>query len=118
MKSSELNISRIERRRVGALISAVAGCKWSLSILHLISTGVVRPGAIERSLNGLSAKVLTDCARKLTRYGLLEKHSYAEVPPRVEYEFTPLGLRFFHALEDLNKVEAQLMLTSKRLKEI
>ncbi|QCD59146.1 winged helix-turn-helix transcriptional regulator [Streptomyces hawaiiensis] len=41
--------------------------------------------------NGISAKVLTETLRDLERHGLVARHVYAEVPPRVEYELAPRG---------------------------
>jgi len=69
----------------------VIGCKWSVSVISAVAEGVVRPGALERHIAGISTKVLTERLRKLTAYGLLEKHSYAELPPRTEYTLTPKG---------------------------
>jgi DNA-binding HxlR family transcriptional regulator len=43
---------------------------------------VTRPGAMERSVDGLSAKVLADCLRSLLKFGVLSKQSFPEVPPR------------------------------------
>lgn len=69
----------------------VVGCKWSVSVLLAIAAGVSRPGALERHIQGISTKVLSERLRKLTSYGLLDKHMYAEVPPRTEYSLTPNG---------------------------
>ena len=50
------------------------------------------PGAMEHSIDGLSAKVFNERLRKLTRYGLLDKRSFAEMPPRVEHRIWRSGL--------------------------
>ncbi|MEU4602231.1 helix-turn-helix domain-containing protein [Kribbella sp. NPDC023972] len=47
-------------------------------------------------MEGISGKVLTETLRDLERDGLVERHVYAEMPPRVEYELTALG-RTLHA---------------------
>lgn len=78
------------------------GCKWTLHVLGQVRRGVRRPGALERSKRGLSAKVLNERLVKLTGYGVLEKRSFAEIPPRVEYWLTPFGERF---VELLDKIE-------------
>lgn len=95
---------------VRPIVETVFGCKWSLTILHVIQMGIHRPGAICRSIDGLSPKVMNFCLGKLTSFSILEKHSFAEVPPRVEYALTPFGLRFmamFDYLEGLAQDLAQ-----------
>lgn len=59
--------------------------------MEAIARGINRPGRLERELNGLTAKVLNDRIHKLERYGVLVRHTYPEIPPRVEYEFTEQG---------------------------
>ncbi len=87
------------------MVETVVGCKWSLTVLDLVENGVRRPGRMERSVDGLSAKVLNDCLRRLVEFRVLEKRSYAEIPPRVEYRFTEFGLRFRETLEALDRLE-------------
>ena len=60
----------------------VIGCKWSVSVLLAVGEGIARPGALERHIEGMSTKVLSERLRKLTEYGLLNKQSFPEVPPR------------------------------------
>ncbi|TAJ51789.1 MAG: transcriptional regulator [Nevskiaceae bacterium] len=69
----------------------VIGCKWSVSVLIAADEGVNRPGAMVRHIPALSTKVLNERLRKLVRYGLLEKRSYPELPPRTEYHLTTFG---------------------------
>lgn len=69
----------------------VIGCKWSVSVLLAVKENVVRPGAMENHIPGISAKVLSERLRKLMLYGLLIQHRYAESPPRTEYELTSFG---------------------------
>lgn len=71
----------------------VIGCKWSVSVLQAVGAGISRPGALERHVQGISTKVLSERLRKLVSYGLLDKHVYAEVPPRTEYSLTENGQR-------------------------
>jgi DNA-binding HxlR family transcriptional regulator len=53
-------------------------------------------------VDGISAKVLTGTLRDLERDGLVSRHVFAEVPPRVEYELTPLGHTLRTPLAALN----------------
>ena len=90
------------------MVEDIVGCKWSLCVLDLVNRGIVRPGAMQKSIRGLSTKVLNERLRKLTRFGILSRQVYAEVPPRVEYELTPFGRRFTRLLEDIDALEQSL----------
>lgn len=72
-------------------ILEVIGGKWALLILCQLQTGSLRTGALSRSIEGISQKMLTQTLRELERSGVLERISYPEVPPRVEYQLTALG---------------------------
>jgi DNA-binding HxlR family transcriptional regulator len=95
-------------RRVGRMVETVVGCKWSLTVVDLIQRDIRRPGAMERTVEGLTAKVLNDCLRVLVSFGVLEKRSFPEVPPRVEYHFTPFGRQFVDTFRILDELEASL----------
>lgn len=83
----------------------VIGCKWSVSVLLAVGQGVCRPGALERHIEGISTKVLSERLRKLSAYGLLEKQVYAEVPPRTEYKLTPLGIRLAEIVNQIQQLD-------------
>lgn len=97
-----------EPPRVARMVEDIVGCKWSLCVLDLVNRGIVRPGAMQKSIRGLSTKVLNERLRKLTHFGILSRQIYAEVPPRVEYELTPFGRRFTRLLEDVDALEQSL----------
>jgi DNA-binding HxlR family transcriptional regulator len=82
------------------------GCKWSLHVLSQVRAGVRRPGALERSAAGLTAKVLAERLVKLQAFGLLEKRAFAEVPPRVEYHLTGFGERVTAILDQIAALAA------------
>ncbi|MFF6988831.1 winged helix-turn-helix transcriptional regulator [Streptomyces sp. NPDC010273] len=65
--------------------------KWTAVVLYGLSQGPVRHGELVDLIGGISRKVLTQTLRRLQAHGLIQRHAYAEVPPRVEYELTPLG---------------------------
>jgi DNA-binding HxlR family transcriptional regulator len=95
------------RNPITALLEDVLGCKWSWRILREVRGGTTRPGQLERAIEGISAKVLNERLRKLQRHGVLKKIEHAEIPPRVEYRFTPLGRKFFSVLEQIESVERE-----------
>lgn len=87
------------------IVEDVIGCKWSIQILQLIKNGVKRPGAMVRSVDGLTTKVLNERLSKMVRYKILEKICYPEIPPRVEYKFTKFGKGFLNLLDEINKLQ-------------
>jgi DNA-binding HxlR family transcriptional regulator len=73
------------------------GDKWSLLVIYMLEqrpTQRARFSELKRSIPGISQRMLTATLRNLERDGLLTRDVYAEVPPRVEYELTPLGRQF------------------------
>ena len=73
------------------MVETIYGCKWSLTVYRLLSSGVNRPGEMVRSVEGLTTKVLNECLRKNLDFGIIDRVAYPEVPPRVDYKLTPLG---------------------------
>ena len=80
------------------------GDKWSLLVIAMLEQ---RPAArarfseLKRSIPGISQRMLTATLRSLERDGLLTREVFPEVPPRVEYELTPLGRRFMQPVRGL-----------------
>lgn len=68
------------------------GNKWKVLILRDLSNGTKRFGELKKSVTGISQKVLTANLRQMEESGLLNRKVYAEVPPKVEYSLTELGL--------------------------
>jgi len=100
------------------MVEDVIGCKWSLSVLTLVRQGVNRPGAMERSVEGLTTKVLNERLRKLVGYGVLRRKVFAEVPPHVEYNLTDFGRKFVEVLDTIESLERELCETNSPLPEI
>ena len=92
---------------ISRMVEDVVGCKWTLTIMQLIRQGTCRPGVLERSVEGLTTKVLNERLRKLVDYGILERRAYAEIPPRVEYELTPFGHKFASILDAIEELESE-----------
>ena len=90
------------------MVEDIVGCKWSLAVLGAVRGGVCRPGALEKSIDGLSKKVLNERLSKLVRFGILERHAFPEIPPRVEYRLTPFGERFFGVLDGVAALQREI----------
>ncbi|SIS68815.1 transcriptional regulator, HxlR family [Neptunomonas antarctica] len=90
------------------MVETIFGCKWSLTVFTLLTGGVNRPGEMVRSVDGLSTKVLNECLRKNMDFGILAKNSFAEIPPRVEYEFTPFGRKFLKVVGDIEQLQQDI----------
>jgi DNA-binding HxlR family transcriptional regulator len=90
------------------MVESIIGCKWSLTVLGLVRKGVRRPGEMEHAIEGLSGKVLNERLAKLVRFGILEKQTFAEVPPRVEYRLTPFGGRFIRVIDEVEALQRTL----------
>ena len=79
------------------VLDRVSG-KWSVQIIVAAARGPVRFTELERSIEGISRRMLTLTLRNLERDGLLRRTVYPTVPPRVEYEVTPMARELHEAL--------------------
>ena len=66
--------------------------KWKVLILRDLMPGTKRFGELKKSIGHVTQKVLTAQLRQMEESGLLTRKVYAEVPPKVEYSLTELGL--------------------------
>lgn len=80
---------------------AVMGGKWKPLILYHLQHGPQRFGDLKRLVGGVSEKVLIQQLRDLQAAGVLIRHDYKEVPPRVDYTVTPFGMTLVQALMPL-----------------
>ncbi|MEM8719024.1 MAG: helix-turn-helix domain-containing protein [Cyanobacteria bacterium P01_G01_bin.39] len=69
----------------------IIGNKWSVIIIYCLAYQTRRYGQLERKIEGISQKVLTQTLRKLEKNGLVRREVYPAVPLQVEYSLTPLG---------------------------
>ena len=75
------------------------GNTWNAVVVWALRHGPRRPGLLRDEIGGISAKVLTETLRRLEFNGLVARHTYAEAPPRVEYELTDLGRTLLPSIE-------------------
>ncbi|HEV2693520.1 MAG TPA: helix-turn-helix domain-containing protein [Verrucomicrobiae bacterium] len=104
---------KLGSRRVDTLLEDVLGCRWTISVLRAVGGGVNRPGAIERHIEGISAKVLSDRLKQFNRAGVFERVQFPEIPPRVEYHLTDFGKKFLKLLKEVERLQAELDGTAK-----
>jgi len=74
------------------------GDKWTVLVIGTLGSGPLRYSDLQASIPGISQRMLTVTLKALERDGLLNRTAYAEVPPRVEYDLTPLGRSLLEAV--------------------
>lgn len=75
--------------------------KWSLLVIALLDRRRLRFTELRREIDGISQRMLTVTLRQLERDGLVKRTVHPVVPPRVEYELTPLGGTLHHTIQAL-----------------
>ncbi|MBA4022798.1 MAG: transcriptional regulator [Gordonia sp.] len=70
---------------------AVLGGAWKMTIVKHLLEGPLRYGELRRRVGNVTPRVLTRQLRELEQDGIVVRHAYAEVPPRVEYSLTATG---------------------------
>lgn len=84
-----------------ALTVQLIGSKWKLLILRNLLKRPWRFNELQRDLEGVSQKVLTDSLRSMESDGLVIRTEFHEVPPWVEYSLSPLGESLRPVLESM-----------------
>ncbi|MFD9896088.1 winged helix-turn-helix transcriptional regulator [Amycolatopsis sp. NPDC059027] len=79
------------------------GDQWTVLIVGALVDGPLRFTEIGKRVDGISQKVLTQTLRSLVRDGILTRTAYPVIPPRVEYELTPLGRNLSEPLDMLDR---------------
>ena len=77
------------------------GDKWSLLVVELLGEGTRRFTELRREVDGISQRMLTLTLRRLERDGLVRRTVHPVVPPRVDYDLTPLGETLLDAVAPL-----------------
>ena len=68
------------------------GGRWKVLLLYHLFQGVKRFSQLQRAVPDITQKMLTQQLREMERDGLVHREVYPEVPPKVEYSMTPLGM--------------------------
>ncbi|MFT4020185.1 MAG: helix-turn-helix domain-containing protein [Acinetobacter sp.] len=76
--------------------------KWTSMVIHALyhlPDGKCRTGELQRRIQGISKKMLVQSLREVEQRGLVKRHVYNVVPPKVEYQLTPLGWKIAEPIE-------------------
>jgi DNA-binding HxlR family transcriptional regulator len=98
---------------VGCCAEIISG-KWTLLLIRDLAEGSQRFCELERSLDGISPRTLSLRLRALEENGIVERRTYPEVPPRVEYALTEKGRALVPLIEDMRAYGRQWLLTTER----
>ena len=85
---------------VATAVSLIGG-KWKLLIIRNLKERPWRFNELQRDIEGISQKVLTDSLRQMIDDGLVYRHDYQEIPPKVEYGLTELGKEMLPIIDAL-----------------
>ena len=85
---------------VATAVSLIGG-KWKLLIIRNLKERPWRFNELQRDIEGISQKVLTDSLRQMIDDGLVYRHDYQEMPPKVEYGLTELGKEMLPIIDAL-----------------
>lgn len=77
------------------------GDKWSASVIYMLGGGTRRFTELLRGIDGISQRMLTVTLRGLERDGLVSRTVHAVVPPRVDYDLTPMGRTLLSTISEL-----------------
>jgi DNA-binding HxlR family transcriptional regulator len=89
--------------------------KWTILIIRDLAVGVKRFNQLERSLHGISPKTLSERLRSLEEEGIIQRRTFAEVPPRVEYSLTEKGRDLVSVIESMRSYGKQWLCKSAHL---
>jgi len=78
------------------------GDKWALLVLHALANNSRRNGELMNEIEGISQKMLTQTIRRLEINGLVARHDFKTIPPKVEYSLTEFGSSFKDVLNTLD----------------
>ena len=86
-----------------ACTADIIGAKWTAVLVHDLSEGARRFSELERACPGISPRTLSERLRVLEEEDIVVRRSYAESPPRVEYELTEKGSALLPIITEMRK---------------
>ena len=98
---------------VGCCAELVSG-KWTLLVIRDLADSSRRFCELERSLQGISPRTLSLRLRALEECGIVDRHTYPEVPPRVEYALTEKGRALVPLIEEMRSYGRRWLVETQR----
>ena len=86
-----------------AATAEIIGAKWTALLVHDLSEGARRFSQLEHSCAGISPRTLSERLRALEHEEIVVRRSYAESPPRVEYELTGKGAALLPIIDEMRR---------------
>ncbi len=86
-----------------ARTAEIIGNKWTPLIVRDLAQGTCRFSELQRSLNGISPKTLSERLKRLEESAVVDRRCFAEVPPRVEYSLTAKGHALLPVIESMRE---------------
>ena len=86
-----------------AACAEILGAKWTAVLVHDLSEGSRRFTQLEHSCKGISPRTLSERLRALEQEEIVVRRSYAESPPRVEYELTEKGEALLPIIDEMRR---------------
>lgn len=99
---SEYNEDNITECPFAPIQKIISG-KWNMVIIFFLSQGTMRFGELQRKLPDLTQATLTKQLRSLEEYGLIHREIYKQIPPKVEYSLTEIGVKFLPVLSSIEE---------------
>ena len=109
-------MAKLYHMAIDATLEVIKG-KWKVVILCHLGNGTLRTGELRRLMPEISQKMLTAQLRELQEAGIVERRSYNEVPPRVEYSLTKRGEGLRNILLEMSEWGAKLVEERKQAGE-
>ncbi|HEY9300823.1 MAG TPA: helix-turn-helix domain-containing protein [Phormidium sp.] len=88
-------------------LKAISG-RWKLLIIRELWSEVRRFGELQRALDGITQKMLTQQLREMEQDGIIHREVYLQIPPKVEYSLTPLGESLKPIIEAMHELGTKL----------
>ena len=97
------NKQALENDCLEVYASNIIGGQWTLAICCYLINGKLRYGELKKCLPNITERMLALQLRKLEKDRIVKRTVHAEVPPRVEYELTPVGYELTPIIRELEK---------------